>query len=238
MEGMEMTQSNSNITAAGGNLEAASQFVKLSALKNKTVEGGKLALRIISKERTGEDGKKSRDLPESLALVIPDDLAPLSECFKFPAIAQYLYDAVHEVQARIAKAAAMRGEATVWHVQLMPQKLEEFLVASNETLGRLTLAEIAGIVAGNWEIVKAAYETATEKQIPADKMQQAQNFCRGILEKLCDGAPMLANEKQETFAQLVAESVSGEIATKLQNKVAKALENRKVMLAAADDLGM
>lgn len=229
-----MTQQNqTQETAAGGNLDNASQFVKLASLTGK-IEQGKRLIRVIAK--TTKDGTK--ELAESLGLIVPDNLVSVAECAKYPTLNAVMLEALHDLQTQRAKVAALAGESQVWHAELSPEKLEAFAAESNEELGRLTLAEITEFVKANTVAAVAAYETVTGKSVEEAKQPQVINMVQGVLQLLTKSAKevMLLTDKQETIVGLIVESCESPIKGKLQSKLASAKKNRAAMIEAAAGL--
>ena len=227
---------NQTETAVGGNLANASQFVKLSSIKGK-IEAGKICHRIIAKTRKDESGKEMKDLPESLAIIVPDNLS-IANCQSYPTLAALMLEAVRNVQRDLCKSFAVKGEAQVWHNEISPEKMESFAAEQNEKLGRLTLDQVSAFFTANAEHFLAAYSVFSGRDVTDANRKQVEATLEGLLKRLCESDPILASEKQEELLEAALESCEAPETARLQAKLQKAKKLRQDAVAAAADLGL
>lgn len=228
MKGNKMSTNN-----VGANLANASQFFKLASYKGKPEPGFRVSRVIVKETKQGE-----KALSESLAIIVPDNLS-VSGANDYAALREVMAGSLRDLQDKLIRRFAIAGDSQVWHDSISLAKLEAFAVESNETLGRLTHAEIAELFKSqdNVAVIHAAYETATGKEISDANCKQVNTVCEAILRKLCDSEPMFEKTVQEVFCSAVADNIDGDTAIKLRAKVKKAIETREKFESALADTG-
>lgn len=193
------TTNNASANAAAGTLATPLQsavFIKMDSTKGKSVSAGNRWCKLIKK---GENSK----LPESLAVEVPYFTASLDEVAKYPALNDYLMNAMESLVNGLVRSRAEAGALSVQYSELGLAQLAEFAATENAAngIGHMSEERIK-----QWfeqdarELLLVALadrlgvsDTATEQDVK--RLEQIANQTRDNLAKLSSKKPVQFDER-------------------------------------------
>lgn len=171
-------------------------FIKMDASKGKSVSSGNRWCKLIKK---GENSK----LPESLAVEVPQFNAKLETLQQYPALVDYLQNAMEALVNNLVRSRAEAGAASINYSELSIEKLAEFAAQENAAAG---IGHMSEERIKQWfeqdarELLLVALadrlgvsDTATEQDVK--RLEQIANQTRDNLAKLSSKKPVQFDER-------------------------------------------
>lgn len=210
----------------GTNIDGGYIVHKLDAVVSEATEGFRLSRHVAKMQKD----KTYRGLSESKAIFVP--VVAIDSIEMSPAIATAMQDALDSCFDRMIRAKLETGATVIYDADLTADRLEEFLAAQPEGLGKLSGDKIKAWFAES--LAENLTEVLREKLGNAasdEKITQTLNSYRDIFARLAEKSPAFEPKVHENLQKAIALANESPMTEKLAAKLLAAAQKSVDLLA-------